>query len=231
MQQECGALLKDSQFSFKRRTRPLLLSFAAHWVALLFLLHSPEPIFVQPASVAFGEGGSATKITYLAPRLAADAGTTRRPARPLMFRKKSTAPAVSALEAPISPRQQRPETSVPAEKNQASAQALLAGSPFGSLLEGPVIGHEVRPALPVTGVHPMISKLDMPSGVNEGNVIVEIIIDRQGNIVEKKIVQGLGDGLDDMALTALNQWHFTPATLDGIAMASKQLVSFHFPSS
>jgi len=225
-------LLKDSQFSFKRRTRPLLLSFAAHGVALLFLLHSPEPIFVQPASVAFGEGGSATKITYLAPPVAADAGATRRSARPLIFRKKTTAPAaVAALEAPIATRQQRQEASIATERNQAGTQARLAGSPFGSLLEGPVFGHEVRPALPVTGVHPMISKLDMPSGVNEGNVIVEITIDRQGNIVEKKIVQGLGDGLDDMALTALNQWHFTPATLDGIAMASKQLVSFHFPSS
>ena len=224
-------MLKDLQFSFQRRTRPLLISFAGHSIVLLLVVHSPKPIFVQPTSVAFGEGGSSTQITYLAPRAAQDAGATRRYARSLIFRKKTVAPAIAALEAPITPGQQRHETAAATEKDhQAATQARLGGSPFGSLLEGPIVGHEVRPALPVAGAHPMISKLDMPSGVNEGNVIVEITIDKQGNIVEKKIVQGLGDGLDNMALTALNQWHFSPATLDGVAMASKQLVSFHFPS-
>ena len=218
-------MLKNSQFSFKRRTRPLLLSFAAHTVALLIVLRSPAPIFVQSASVAFGEGGTSTKIVYLARR--ADAGASR--ARPLTFQKKTA--SLAALKTAVAPGPRKHEASDANEKDtQAAAQAPLAGSPFGSLLEGPVDGHEVKPALPIAGTHPRLSKLDMPSGVNEGNVVIEITIDKQGNIVEKKIVQGLGDGLDEMALAALSQWHFTPATLDGVAMASKQLVLFHFPS-
>jgi TonB family protein len=104
-----------------------------------------------------------------------------------------------------------------------------AGSPYGSLPSGLYSGQEVRPALPIVSVDPAIEPWDLPSGV-EGNVIVEITIDEAGNIVQENLVQGLTPRIDGKVLEAIVKWHFRPATRDGVAIASKQDVYYHFPT-
>lgn len=44
-----------------------------------------------------------------------------------------------------------------------------------------------------------------------GNVILEIVITRDGNVGEVSVRRGLGAGLDERAIEAVRQWKFTPA--------------------
>jgi TonB family protein len=101
-----------------------------------------------------------------------------------------------------------------------------AGLPYGSVPGGPVYGDEIRPALPIATVDPMVYPWELPDA--EGNVVVEITIDERGEIVDKTILHSMGDKLDQRFLAALNSWHFHPATRNGVAIASKQDAIFHY---
>lgn len=48
-----------------------------------------------------------------------------------------------------------------------------------------------------------------------GVVILEAIIDEQGNVKDAKVLKGLHAGLDQAALGAVRSWKFTPARMDG----------------
>ena len=115
------------------------------------------------------------------------------------------------------------QTSAPGQ----AAQARPAGSPLGTVLEGPLTGEEVRPALPVVSPDPRVAADDL--GSLQGDVIVEVTIDENGNIVKKVVVQSLAPAIDGKVLEALENCRFRPATRNGIPIASKQDVYYHFP--
>jgi periplasmic protein TonB len=58
-----------------------------------------------------------------------------------------------------------------------------------------------------------------PSGARaddvEGDVGVEIVVDREGRVVEARVVRPAGNGFDDAALTAIRRYRFTPAQREG----------------
>jgi TonB family protein len=58
-----------------------------------------------------------------------------------------------------------------------------------------------------------------PSGARadevEGDVGVEIVVDREGRVVEARVVRPAGHGFDDAALTAIRRYRFTPAQREG----------------
>ena len=45
----------------------------------------------------------------------------------------------------------------------------------------------------------------------EGDVVLEIVVRRDGSVGEVKILQRLGSGLDERAVDAVRQWRFSPA--------------------
>jgi periplasmic protein TonB len=49
-------------------------------------------------------------------------------------------------------------------------------------------------------------------------------------VIETKIVQAIGHGIDEKIEATLRRWHYQPATLDGTPVASRTDVHFHFPS-
>ncbi|MFZ3212681.1 MAG: TonB family protein [Terriglobales bacterium] len=57
-----------------------------------------------------------------------------------------------------------------------------------------------------------------------------VTIDARGNIVEKRILQRIGHGIDEKVLAALEGWRFTPATQDGVPISSQHDIHFHFPN-
>ncbi len=99
------------------------------------------------------------------------------------------------------------------------AHCAYAGAPLraarynGSLLQGPGSSHETRIALPVIGPQPPISSSDLPMG-NNGDVIVEITIDEQGNVVKTAVLKGIRNDLDQKVIATLQGWRFKPATQD-----------------
>ena len=109
-----------------------------------------------------------------------------------------------------------------------ATQARPAGSPLGTVLEGPLTGEEVRPALPVVSPDPLVATSEL-DGL-KGDVVVEVTIDEKGNIIQKVVVQSLAPSIDGKVLEALENWRFRPATRNGVAIASKQDVYYHFPA-
>ena len=109
-------------------------------------------------------------------------------------------------------------------------QTAHGGSPYGARIPGaPLTGDEIVPALPQVFPDPAVSRADLPPGV-QGDVTVEVTIDEQGNVIEFKLIRGIGYGIEDRVLATLRQWHFRPASKDGVTIASQHIVTFHYPS-
>ncbi|HWC18094.1 MAG TPA: energy transducer TonB, partial [Terriglobales bacterium] len=111
---------------------------------------------------------------------------------------------------------------------EAKLQAPAMGSPNGDSNAGKVYGYGAFPALPIKFPDPHVSASELPPGVT-GDVIVEVTIDVAGNIVGKKVLQSIGYGIDEKVLAVLENWRFRPATVNGMPVASRQDVHFHFP--
>ena len=61
-----------------------------------------------------------------------------------------------------------------------------------------------------------------------GVVLLETIIDEKGNITDVYILKGLPMGLADAAVTAVKQWRFEQATLNGKPVAVPFNLSVNF---
>ncbi len=114
-------------------------------------------------------------------------------------------------------------------RDDAPEQTARGGSPYGRVPGSPLTGDEVVPALPEVFPDPPVSRSDIPAGV-QGDVIVEVTIDAQGNVVQTKLLQGIGYGIEQKVLSVLPRWHFRPASKDGVTIASQHIVYFHYPS-
>lgn len=85
---------------------------------------------------------------------------------------------------------------------------------------------EVKPkatAMP----HPSYTEAAKAAAI-EGKVRVELNLTAEGNVADAKVIEGLGFGLDEAALTALRAASFSPATKCGKAISSKFTVSVRF---
>jgi TonB family protein len=208
-----------------RSTRAQAVSFVFHALLVYLLLMPPTPLFVTPYSVQLGHGGTSTALVFTGRNTAEvvdpdDATPTRHKLAYMPPDAKTI-----TLRRPDRLNVKKP-TNKPA---QTVADAALAGSPFGSVLDGALTGHDVRPALPIHFPDPGIARSEIPSGV-EGTVVVEVTIDTLGNVTATKILQRLGYGIDEKVEAAVRNWRFRPAFMDGRAIPSQQDVLYHFPS-
>lgn len=62
----------------------------------------------------------------------------------------------------------------------------------------------------------------------QGTVIVNVIVDKTGNVARVRLERALGDGLDENAMEEVRSWRFTPATRNGepVAVATSVEVDF-----
>ena len=67
----------------------------------------------------------------------------------------------------------------------------------------------------------------LPHGTR-GDVVIDVVIDENGKVVETQVDQGLGHGLDEAVVAVVQTWTFDPATKAGKPVASKQQLLFHF---
>jgi TonB family protein len=185
------------------------------------LLHRPPVIELIPMSLANGEGTRSYRVIY-APADGQDAPADDKIAL------AHSSPARHRRPKPSSPKPAPNHLQVPADA-EASDHNARAGSALGTMIDGPIEGHEVHVAYPVVFPDPPVSRSELPDDL-KGDVIVEVTIDSQGNVVETRIIQAIGHGIDEKIVAALRRWRYQPATLDGVPVASKHDVHFHFPS-
>jgi TonB family protein len=65
------------------------------------------------------------------------------------------------------------------------------------------------------------------SGI-EGTVTIEAFIAEDGQIKNMRVLKGLGFGLDEVALTSVREWEFSPATRDGVPVSVVAQIDVHF---
>jgi TonB family protein len=207
----------------KRWSLSMVLSFAAQLAILFALLYQAAPVFVTPSEAQLGIPGSfgTASIVYIAP-------VGPEQPKPADDKSRLTLRAAVAKKAKSpKPQPKREEPAVVADNGVE--QTARGGSPFGRVPGSPLTTDEIVPAFPDVYPDPPISRADLPVGV-AGDVIVEVTIDSRGNVVETKLIQGIGYGVEQKVLNVLQRWHFHPAMRDGVTIASQHLVHFHYPS-
>jgi TonB family protein len=201
----------------KLRVTSLTFSLAVHFVLLGWLLHSPRPIFVAPASVVKGQAGGLVTRIYFG---GASGVSQVRPKPSLTWQRQQKNANAHRLQPPPARFEVGNETASIRPDGPAS------GSLYGSLSYGTMTGPEIRPALPIVSPDPVFGS---DAAAIQGDVIVEVTIDEQGTIVQKVVLQSLGPAIDGRVLAALEKWQFTPASKNGAPIPSKQDVYYHFP--
>jgi TonB family protein len=189
-----------------KRNASVLASFLIQSL-LVYVWIARPPLFVKPSSMAWGMHGRSEKITYF-PQTTESSLTSKKP--------------LIQLKAPDKPPKESP-------KKKEEIESARAGVPDGSLSQGPDSGSEAKPALPVVFPDPAVFPWQLPKGL-QGDVIVEVTIDAQGSVTETRVLQSLKEDIDEKVIATLRNWRFRPATVDGVAIRSRQDVHFHFPS-
>jgi len=210
-------------------------SVVLHGAVLGWLLHEPEPLLLNPSSVAYGQNGKSVTRLFWSSKNSDDSShsssdlATERYRHQRLANNKLTwkTPAQLAKLAPQNPlARANAEDDSKTQTLSALGHGAQAGLPYGTLNSGSLYGDEVRPALPTATSDPVVWPWQLPT--SPGNEVIEITIDERGEIVRKTVLQSLGPDIDTKCLAALENWHFHPATRNGSPIPSKQDAVFPF---
>jgi hypothetical protein len=189
----------------KRKRAAMACSIVLHGLLFAWLLHRPEPPLLEANSVAPGRNGRVLAQLYFPTPLADDSTTSSPQEAVEVYRHQRLGheKLIWKQDRERAKQNQAPPQLSPTTVEDKSQTATLsklghgaaAGLPYGSAPGSPVFGDEIRPALPVATVDPEVYPWELPE--TEGNVVVEIMIDEQGNIVRKTV---LHSGTRQMAL-------------------------------
>lgn len=81
--------------------------------------------------------------------------------------------------------------------------------------EGPIhVGGDVKAPNKISAPQPQYTEIARKARI-QGVVIVQAIINKQGDVTDVKVLKGLPMGLDQAAVEAIRKWKFEPATLNG----------------
>jgi TonB family protein len=93
-----------------------------------------------------------------------------------------------------------------------------------------IFHHQVNPALPVFTPDPPILHHEIPDVARGKEIVLEVVIDNQGSIVQATVLKGIGYGVESSIMETLRRWIFVPAKVNGMAIGSRRQLSFHFPA-
>jgi TonB family protein len=89
------------------------------------------------------------------------------------------------------------------------------------------VGGEVTRPEKVSGDPPQYTEIARRARIS-GVVIIEAVIDEQGNVTSPRVLKGLPMGLDRQAVEAIETWKFKPATLHGRAVPVYYILTVNF---
>jgi len=173
-----------------QRVRALSVSLVLHVAFIAWPLHSPAPKFLTPSFLVRGENGKYVAHLYW-PGAISETATDAMPGTSSHAKTQTAAQLVtwnrskSAKNAARRLDRSNEGTDSKTDIAGSTIHPRAAGSPYGSVSDGSLTGPDVRPALPIVSPDPRIEIADLPYGIREGDEIIEITIDAQGNVVQK----------------------------------------------
>ena len=134
-------------------------------------------------------------------------------------RRKPTATAPARAAAPGAARAPA-SAKVTARASEPGSGGGTGGGPYrpGAGITAPAILREVKPDYTEEGRRRQV----------EGDVVLEIVVRRDGSVGSVKLLQGLGAGLDQRAIDAVRQWRFSPAKRYGVPVDVMVEVAMEF---
>ena len=116
------------------------------------------------------------------------------------------------------------------DKNEEQELAPFPSWRMNSMPNGfTMMGHQIKTALAVFTPDPPILHGEVPASARGKDVVLDVVIDDQGSIVQVEVLQGVGDGVEESIVQTLRRWIFVPAKVNGVAIASRRQLRFHFP--
>ena len=118
------------------------------------------------------------------------------------------------------------------EQIELPTDDIIFGIPEGpppSEPSGPIhVGGDMNPPVKINAPQPQYTEIARKARI-QGVVIVQAIIDKEGNVTSVKLLKGLPMGLDTAAVDAIKRWRFKPATLaDGRPVAVYYTLTVNF---
>jgi protein TonB len=139
--------------------------------------------------------------------------------RPVARILKAYAPGHTAAVQPPKPKVVPPKEEPKLEMKEPEPPPPSSGDPSGEA--------DVSVAMANFYPTPKPNLSVLPHGTR-GDIVIDIVIDEDGKVVDTRVDQGLGHGVDEAVLAVIQTWTFTPATKAGKPVASEQQLLFHF---
>ena len=187
-------------------------------VAVSVLLHAVVLLAVAgvfhraPKLVAYRLPGTKEGVQYLAYY---SPGSTEAAQSDIAVKAVAKAEQKSVAHSVVAPPQTQETTALRSERGDGNAGQSGLGD------------GNITIALQKFFPYPKPSLSTLPRGA-AGDVILNAVIDEHGKISELTLLQGLGPAIDNDVIQTVNQWLYTPATKDGVAVPSVQELHFHY---
>ena len=108
--------------------------------------------------------------------------------------------------------------------SEPESEIKVSANDFGGSQTG---SQDVAPAYPIFSPSPHIEDRSLLPSVST-NVVVDVDVTAQGKVSGEKLIQGLGNSLDQIVLDTVKTWKFQPATDNGNAVDSVAELIFPF---
>jgi TonB family protein len=189
------------------------ISVAAHVVLLsLLLLAGRHAWNVRPVTT---RGGHATLLYW-------QDGMGNGAVKLHLSGKLVIAPAKKSAETTPLHRAKQTALSQTQAKKPGIVQAEQAGSVTTKSQTTTGSGNglqDATPAFPTFSPNPPVRDRSLLPN-DETNVVVDVNVSAQGDVLDEKLVRGLGNSIDQVILETVRSWKFHPATLDGAPVSS-----------
>jgi TonB family protein len=189
------------------------ISLGAHGALLVLLIVAGRHAWkVRPVS---SRGGAHATILYWQGGVGTGAVKMQHPGKVIISPRKKT-----AQTNPLQKQKQQPLNQTQAQKDTEPQASSAGSSTSPSQMSGAGTGmQDATPAFPTFSPNPPVRDRSLLPN-SETNVVVDVNVSAQGEVLDEKLIRGLGNSIDQAILDTVRSWKFHPATVDGNPVSS-----------
>jgi len=187
-------------------------SIVAHSVLLMLLILTAHHAWqVRPVST---RGGQHATVLYWEGSVGTGVARTRQHGA-----ERVTPAKMIPRNSPVTPPHDRQPDPDAQEASNAAAASSAGSSTSQSRSNGTGNGdQDATPAFPVYSPSPHIDRSLLPKA--DENVVVDVSVSALGEVLDERLIHGLGTNVDQTILDTVRNWKFHPATVDGNPVSS-----------